>query len=102
MSTSYIDTRPPKGTPSKGAHTGCARPSFLRLVRCYLGSLHEYREAKGAVHVAQRLGHQSDDLEWHAAKAQTRHVEAFHALLDMAVQLKGQGETGTALQGERV
>ncbi|CAN7508962.1 hypothetical protein LJR290_003443 [Variovorax sp. LjRoot290] len=67
------------------------RPSFAQLARRYLGTLNEYRDAKAAVSVAERIGHDVRDLEYHAAQAHARHQEAFGELVRLAVRLDETG-----------
>jgi transcription elongation GreA/GreB family factor len=70
--------------------TRCA-PSFSKLAGNYLNSLTDYREAKAAVSVAQRLGQDTREMEYHAARQQERHQRAVVALVARAVELRGGG-----------
>lgn len=67
------------------------RPSFAQVTRRYLSTLNEYRDAKAAVSVAGRIGHDARDLEFHAAQAHARHQEAFGALVQLVVRMHEAG-----------
>jgi hypothetical protein len=67
------------------------RPSFAQLARRYLSTLGDCREAKSAVIVAKSIGHDTHDLEYHAAQLQARHQEAFGALVSLAVRMHAEG-----------
>jgi hypothetical protein len=65
-----------------------SRPSFAKLARRYLATLEDYREAKGAVIVAGRIGQDTHNLEYHAAQLHARHQEAFGALVHLSVRMQ--------------
>ena len=60
--------------------------SFARLAQNYLRTLKQYTEAKTAVSVVQGLGQESGDVEYHAARLQDMHREAFDALVRRALE----------------
>ena len=61
---------------------------FAKLARSYLGTLDAYREVKGAITVAKRIGHSTADLEYEAAKVHVRHQDALRELVDAAASLR--------------
>jgi len=67
------------------------RPPFARLARRYLSTLKEYRDAKSAVTVAERIGQDTRELAYHAAQLHVRHQEAFSAVVHVAVRLHVEG-----------
>jgi hypothetical protein len=64
---------------------------FAKLARSYLGTLDAYREVKGAITVAKRIGHSTHDLEYEAARVQVAHQDALSALVDAAVSMRAAG-----------
>lgn len=66
-------------------------PSFSKLVGNYLRSLGEYRDAKAAVSVGQRLGHGTRETEYLAASLQAQHQQALTDLVSRAVEMREGG-----------
>lgn len=66
-------------------------PSFSKLAGSYLRSLGEYREAKAAVAIGRRLGHDTREMEHLAATLQARHQDAVVELVSRAVELRDGG-----------
>ena len=58
---------------------------FAKLARRYLATLEDLRDAKTALGIAGRIGHDVRDLQYHAAQAQVTHQEAFVALVRAAI-----------------
>jgi hypothetical protein len=66
-------------------------PSFSKLANDYLRSLGAYREAKAAVSIGQRLGHDTRETEYLAATLQAQHQQAVSDLVSRAVEMREGG-----------
>ena len=67
------------------------RPSFASMAREYLSTLNSYRQAKSAAIIADKKGHDTLNLAYHAAQLHVQHQEAFAALVRLAVRIHEAG-----------
>ena len=73
-------------------HTAPKQPAFTSLVRRFMRTMEEYREAKAAVAVTERLGQDARDVRHLAATLQVQHLEAVSALVLAARAFRLEGE----------